>query len=491
MAMNQKTIGSSNRKRRLQNGPKIRDSTYQRTSDASSNELRTVEFTAEFDANNRSHGTSQVFARKLASGELSCTGTDMSFGCQAAAVVDPTLTTPVQASEPSRVTKVKQLHGSVLSVMCLSSNTPQEFRNGKVVPKKAPAKGHDETHKVGHTLDKGPGPTGADQPAEPATPAPITQEDDLEMDDSFLSEVARKHPNVMVEGSQVDPQITTEVTPDVHNVDDRVEAEEIKADDTSSTNLTNSHHRSVLQKPAAGEGGTQSMQGVEIKRAKAEFEEVCDLYNTLKARVDKLQEKASKGAIDAQLHILMNTLKELNKSMLDAENKLLNVMTSAHPEVIFVQSVFMPATLPTKLEHGKTSDKKKSKRRKSSDESQNGKKKKRKMRAADFAMDEAVECNKETRSDIGVKAKRPRIQSKEFVDDEDMPPKVDGPPEEEVVVATDKSKKQKKKADKEAEEDEDEEVKKKVIIPEMYRKGTKPDLAFLTAHQELANGEPL
>ncbi|KAH9806932.1 hypothetical protein DFH28DRAFT_852696, partial [Melampsora americana] len=226
------------------------------------------------------------------------------------------------------------------------------------------------------------------------------------------------------------------------------------------------------QKPPHAEPA-QTMRGVEIKRAKAEFEKVRDLYNTLKARVDRLQEKADKGAIDAQLYILMNTLHELNASMLEAENELLNVMTSAHPEVIFVPSVFVPATQATPSTQRMSEDQKKKKHSKKSKS-----KKKRKMRAADFALDEAVECNKETRSDIGVKAKRPKIQSNEFVDDEDMPPKEDVQPAEEVVVPTDKSKKRKNKAEQEGDKEEGE-VKKKVIIPELYRKGNKPDLALL------------
>ncbi|KAH9806890.1 hypothetical protein DFH28DRAFT_940092 [Melampsora americana] len=456
----QKTINSCNRKRKLQNGPKVRDNTAPPTN--------TTGASMESPGGN-------VPATPRAAG----------------AVVDPTLTTPVQASEPTRVTQVKSINHLIQPGVNLHSFIPQEFRNGKVTTKKSQAKGHIKTHKDPIPDDAeeipengGQGKKGVEKETEHATPTRAPQEADAEMEDSFLSEVARKHPDVTTEESRVDPAFTNQFaiqtsnapeTKDNPTVDEegKVPSNVEKADGSAGRDKEMADET----KPMGGEAAMHSMRGVEIKRAKAEFEEVRDLYNTLKARVDRLQEKAAKGAIDAQLYILMNTLKELNESMLDAENELLTVMTSAHPEVIFVPSVFVPATQAMTSGQASNSEKKKRKRRKSSDASQNESKKKRKMRASDFAMDEAIECNKESRSDIGVQAKRPRIQSKEFVEEDDMPPKDDVPPEVEVVIPTDKSKKRNKKSDKEGDDDDEGEVKKKVIIPELYRKGMKPDLS--------------
>ncbi|KAH9814523.1 hypothetical protein DFH28DRAFT_1127573 [Melampsora americana] len=463
----QKTINASNRKRKLQNGPRIRDSTAPPTNTTAS-------------SSQRPDGNAPTTPRAK-----STPISDLMAPRKAGAVVDPTLTTPVQASEPTRVT--------------------QEFRNGKVTTKKSQGKGQSETHEdpIPHAPaaladNGGQQKQGDDKEAELATPTRPPPEDDATMDDSFLSELASKHPDVTGEEIQVDRQFTNQTTNVPAQNDDPIVEDQGKSQvpqnvDKADAGAGHDTEMADETKPTGGEAAIQSMRGVEIKRAKAEFEEVRDLYNTLKARVDKLQEKAAKGAIDAQLYILMNTLKDLNESMLDAENELLTVMTSAHPEVIFVPSVFVPATQPTNSAQATSSDKKKrkhsktsGKRRKSSDASQKGKynyghysKKKRKMRASDFAMDEAIECNKESRSDIGVKAKRPRIQSKEFVEEDDMPSKEDVPPEVEVVIPTDKSKKRNKNSEKGGDEDGDGDIKKKVIIPELYRKGMKPDLALL------------
>ncbi|KAH9807071.1 hypothetical protein DFH28DRAFT_1140396 [Melampsora americana] len=442
----QKSINMSNRKRKLQNGPKVRDS----TAPPSNNNEDSM----------KSPSTNVPTTPRAQTTPI----TDLMAPRKAGAVVDPTLTTPVQASEPTRVNK--------------------GGRNAKVVPTKGQTKRTEKTNKEAINDAGGQAMKNLNQDAAPVTPQPADADGDIAMDDSFLSE----HPEVAVEESQVDPQFALEKSGAPETVDDTTGGEAAKSmaegekeDHEVEVNMALDEET----KPTEGEA-TQNMRGVEIKRAKAEFEEVRDLYNTLKTRVDKLQEKASKGAIDAQLYILMNTLKELNASMLEAENELLNVMTSAHPEVIFVPSVFVPARQSTPSGQNKSSGKRKEKhskksgkRRKGSERSQDDSKKKRKMRASDYALDEAVECNKESRSDIGVKAKRPRIQSKEFVDEEDMPPKNDGPPEVEVVIPIDKSKKRTKKSEKEGDDAEEEEVKKKVIIPEQYRKGMKPDLALL------------
>ncbi|KAH9806766.1 hypothetical protein DFH28DRAFT_849556, partial [Melampsora americana] len=219
---------------------------------------------------------------------------------------------------------------------------------------------------------------------------------------------------------------------------------------------------------------TQKMRAVEIKQAREEYEEVRALYNIIKKRVDEMQAKRTKGAIDKQLWILMKSCEDLNQAMLDAENELLSVLNGSNPEVIFVPSVFTPAPPPAptltpipvvkkiKRKHSQTQENMKP------DEPL----KRKKMNVNDYILDEAVEDNKEGKKDIGAGSiKRSKYQTPKYVLDADMPKDENGV----VIYAEDRAKKGKKKEAQAGDQGKPEAREK--LMPEIFRKGTKPDLA--------------
>ncbi|KAH9806937.1 hypothetical protein DFH28DRAFT_939964 [Melampsora americana] len=258
--------------------------------------------------------------------------------------------------------------------------------------------------------------------------------------------------------------------------------------DNSAANLTDEAHnkadgaavsgtKDVDIAPAAfkaeeeGMTATQKMRAVEIKQAREEYEEVRALYNIIKERVDDMQAKRKKGAIDKQLWILMKSCEDLNQAMLDAENELLNVLNGSNPEVIFVPSVFTPAPPPTPAPIPVV----KKIKRKQSQVQDSGKPddqpKRKKMNVNDYILDEAVEDNKEGKKDIGAgSSKRRKYQTPKYVLQEDMAEDGKGV----VIHAVELSKKGKEQEAKEGAEAAPE---RKKLMPEIFRKGTKPDLA--------------
>ncbi|EGG01255.1 uncharacterized protein MELLADRAFT_67208 [Melampsora larici-populina 98AG31] len=250
---------------------------------------------------------------------------------------------------------------------------------------------------------------------------------------------------------------------------------------------------------------TQTMQSVKVQQATEEFEEVRELYNIMKSRVEKLEKKAENGAIDKQLYVLQRSLDELLKTMAEAEHELMVTLTSQHPEVIFVPSVYVPTVETTNVKKSQRdgadtvpeeSDKQASgssmkRKNRTSDATAHDAPRKR-MNTKDFEEKEAVECNQEGRADIGIKStKRRKTQTPAEVPEEDMPQRPESTSKEAEGLVVHPPQKKGKKKPVEDDDEEDGEEQKKVIIPEMFRKGTKPDLARLLKDMTPIEGQEI
>ncbi|KAH9806936.1 hypothetical protein DFH28DRAFT_939963 [Melampsora americana] len=235
---------------------------------------------------------------------------------------------------------------------------------------------------------------------------------------------------------------------------------------------------------------TQKMRAVKIQEARAQYDEVRAIHDDLAKSIKKLEERAKQGAINKSLHILKSTCNKINREMKEKEDELLLALSSDHPDVIFVPLIFdptEPSTHPTTLdlESSPTAASHtqaipggaKQKRKVTSPvTSQEGKNPRKKMKASDFALDEAKECDKETAGDVSItrRSRRPPYKSPRFVDPEDMEPEGAAEAEQgETVVIAGPAKGKRKEGKKEAEGEEVE----LESIPELFRKAMKPDLS--------------
>ncbi|KAH9806939.1 hypothetical protein DFH28DRAFT_918416 [Melampsora americana] len=233
---------------------------------------------------------------------------------------------------------------------------------------------------------------------------------------------------------------------------------------------------------------TQTMRAVRISEARAQYDEVRAIHDELAKSIKRLEERAKQGAIDKSLHILKSTCNKINREMMEKEEELLTTLSSDHPDVIFVPMVFDPretgvqrkeldidsspdATQPTTTNLGTQKNK-----RKPTSPLKKAPAPRKKMKASDYALDEATECDKETAGDVlGTRrTRRPPYKSPRFVDPEDMEPDNEKAAEETVVIAeTLKGKRKESKKDPDVEEVELD------SIPELFRKAMKPDLSLL------------
>ncbi|KAH9806792.1 hypothetical protein DFH28DRAFT_1141596 [Melampsora americana] len=204
---------------------------------------------------------------------------------------------------------------------------------------------------------------------------------------------------------------------------------------------------------------TQKVRAVKIKEAREQYDEVRAIHDDLCKSIKKLEERAKGGAID-----------------------------NDHPDVIFVPMVFDPSapteartpidlgSSPPPTQSTKPPQAVKATKRHQTSVEPEGEKKRRKMRASDYVLDEAKECNAEASKEVLGKrqARRPPYKSPKFVDPEDMEP--EGAPEDEGdVVYAEPLGKGKKRGGKEATVEEDE----LAAVPELFRKALKPDLSKL------------
>ncbi|KAH9807366.1 hypothetical protein DFH28DRAFT_848207, partial [Melampsora americana] len=243
---------------------------------------------------------------------------------------------------------------------------------------------------------------------------------------------------------------------------------------------------------------TQKMRAVKIKEAREQYDEVRAIHDELSKSIKRLEERAKGGAIDKSVYILKRTCNRINLEMMEKEEELLMALTSDHPDVIFVPLVFDPsaptvARTPMDLDSSppgsptaKAVPVVKETKRKQSAVEPDGEKKRKKMRASDYVLDEAKECNSEASKEVLGKrqARRQPYKSPRFVDPEDM--EADGAADDggNVVYAEDLGKGKKKGVKESNAEDDDLES-----VPELFRKALKPDLSKLLkdpTEQEIA-----
>ncbi|KAH9814529.1 hypothetical protein DFH28DRAFT_849851, partial [Melampsora americana] len=231
----------------------------------------------------------------------------------------------------------------------------------------------------------------------------------------------------------------------------------------------------------------QKVRAVQIKEAREQYDEVRAIHDDLCKSIKKLEERAKGGAIDKSVYILKRTCNKINQEMIEKEEELLMALTSDHPDVIFVPMVFDPSapteartpidlgSSPPPTQSTKPAPVVKVTKRQQSSVEPEGEKKRRKMRASDYVLDEAKECNSEASKEVLGKrqARRPPYKSPKFVDPEDMEP--EGEQEDGDVVYAEPLGKGKKKAGKEATVEEDD----LAAVPELFRKALKPDLSKL------------
>ncbi|KAH9806783.1 hypothetical protein DFH28DRAFT_837517, partial [Melampsora americana] len=232
---------------------------------------------------------------------------------------------------------------------------------------------------------------------------------------------------------------------------------------------------------------TQKMRAVKIKAAREQYDEVRAIHDELSKSIKKLEERAKGGAIDKSVYILKRTCNKINQEMIEREEELLMALTSDHPDVIFVPAVFDPsapsvARTPIDLDSSpppnsaKGASVAKVTKRKQSSVEPEAEKKRKKMKASDYVLDEAKECNREASGEVlGKRAgRRQPYKSPRFVDPEDMEPEVEGEEGANVVYAEAAVKEQRKAAKEATVEEDDLES-----VPELYRKALKPDLSKL------------
>ncbi|KAH9806764.1 hypothetical protein DFH28DRAFT_1141641 [Melampsora americana] len=80
----------------------------------------------------------------------------------------------------------------------------------------------------------------------------------------------------------------------------------------------------------------EAVRQVQLHQARTQYVEVKELYNKTKEGVEALEAKAASGAIDKALHLSRMYLTELEATMKEDEDRLLEALSSAHPDVIFV-----------------------------------------------------------------------------------------------------------------------------------------------------------
>ncbi|KAH9814525.1 hypothetical protein DFH28DRAFT_894685, partial [Melampsora americana] len=233
---------------------------------------------------------------------------------------------------------------------------------------------------------------------------------------------------------------------------------------------------------------TQQMRTVKIKEAREQYDAVRAIHDDLSKSIKALEERAKGGAVDKSVYILKRTCNKINQEMIQKEEELLMALTSDHPDVIFVPMVFDPsappvARTPIHLDSSsppaspiKPTPVTKVTKRKPSSAEPDADKKRRKMRASDYVLDEATECNSEVSKEVLGKrqARRAPYKSPRFVDPEDMEPE-GGQEEAGSVVFAEPLNKGKKKAAKEGNAEEDD----LESVPELFRKAMKPDLSKL------------
>ncbi|KAH9806762.1 hypothetical protein DFH28DRAFT_940414 [Melampsora americana] len=169
---------------------------------------------------------------------------------------------------------------------------------------------------------------------------------------------------------------------------------------------------------------TQAVREVQLHHARHQYVEVKELYKKTKEGVDALEAKAASGAIDKALHLSRMYLTELEATMKEDEERLLDALSSAHPDVIFVPTSVDKEQLFKKKpsKGGSTSTTTESTKRKASNPGGEGRNKRTKDVDPAIYLDlEAKESNKVEHDDVSgprVSGRR-RIKSRAIVTQSD------------------------------------------------------------------------
>ncbi|KAH9806789.1 hypothetical protein DFH28DRAFT_1141592 [Melampsora americana] len=182
--------------------------------------------------------------------------------------------------------------------------------------------------------------------------------------------------------------------------------------------------KEAVENEQAPMSATQAVRQVELRQARMQYEEVKALYQVTKDGVDALAAKAASGAIDKALMLSKQYLAELEETMREDEQRLLESLSSAHPDVVFVPTSFEPTALnpagaparePTEQRPGQA-------KRKATNAGVQGATKRPKDVDPSIYLDiEAKESNKADRDDIAGprRGHRRRIKSRAFVTQSD------------------------------------------------------------------------
>ncbi|KAH9807130.1 hypothetical protein DFH28DRAFT_1089987 [Melampsora americana] len=182
--------------------------------------------------------------------------------------------------------------------------------------------------------------------------------------------------------------------------------------------------KEAVENEQAPMSATQAVRQVELRQARMQYEEVKALYQVTKDGVDALAAKAASGAIDKALMLSKQYLAELEETMREDEQRLLESLSSAHPDVVFVPTSFEPTALnpagaparePTEQRPGQA-------KRKATNAGVQGATKRPKDVDPSIYLDiEAKESNKADRDDIAgpKRGHRRRIKSRAFVTQSD------------------------------------------------------------------------
>ncbi|KAH9807192.1 hypothetical protein DFH28DRAFT_1089887 [Melampsora americana] len=168
---------------------------------------------------------------------------------------------------------------------------------------------------------------------------------------------------------------------------------------------------------------TQAVREVKLNQARSQYIEVKELYRKTKEGVDALEAKAAEGAVDKALHLSQVFLRELEETMKEDEQRLLEALSSAHPDVVFV-----PTSIESfKTTHVTTGDTLKSNtqptghKRKASTTSGGPSKRPRDVNVTQYLDLEAKESNRESVAEVvgAPPSTRGRIKSRAIVTESD------------------------------------------------------------------------
>ncbi|KAH9806996.1 hypothetical protein DFH28DRAFT_939824, partial [Melampsora americana] len=164
---------------------------------------------------------------------------------------------------------------------------------------------------------------------------------------------------------------------------------------------------------------TQAVRQVELAKARKQYDQVKQLFLETKEGVELLEAEAVSGAIDRSLRLSRMFLSELEDAMKEDEQRLMDALASAHPEVVWVpESTQVSFTQQTSRVPSPNRSNVPVNKRKASASAPEGTSKKVKHAGVEAYLDlEAKVSNKEDRNDLlgPVKKSRGREKSRAFV----------------------------------------------------------------------------